>query len=177
MEFKLIQINISLVMRIKLRKKHILLISSVILIFLSLIFFIQTSKRIPVSKLEFETRDFWIFSEEITRYPSKIEVLENLTKIGVSTDIDKIDFGRIAMGMKVRKVINVYNKNPFKVKVHIKPYGNISHVINTTNSFILNSFEGKNVSIEATGKEVGSFSGEISVIVRKPKFDWLIWIL
>jgi hypothetical protein len=140
-------------------------------------FFIQTSKKIPASKLEFETKDFLIFSEEITRYPSKMEVLENLTKIGVSTDVDKIDFGRIAKGMKVRKLINVYNKNPFKVKVYIKPYGNISYVINTTENFILNSFEGRNVTIEAIGKEVGNFSGEISVIVRKPKFDWLIWIL
>ncbi len=122
-------------------------------------------------------RDFLVFTEEITSYPAKVTFIKNSKRIGISSDVDKIDFGIVATGTKVRKKIFLFNNNPCSVRVYIIPRGSIAEVVEAERSFTLRPFENKTVELTAFSLKEGNYTGEIEVLIRKPRFGWLTWLI
>ncbi|MCS7123137.1 MAG: hypothetical protein RMJ17_00980 [Candidatus Aenigmarchaeota archaeon] len=127
---------------------------------------------------EFDSFQNLLFEYEIHRYPAKIEIIKENRSIGISTDINVLDFGKIPLieGIeRVRKFIN-FTSNDYS-KVEIKFYGNISRFLKTSkNNFYLKPFENANVEIIFDLKKVkdyGNYSGEVRIFIIKPKIKWL----
>lgn len=150
---------------------------------LLLIFLIsyQPKPKEFVTNRTFETYSDLFFNYEITKYPSSGEVStvqptqERLT-LGVTIDPWNLNFGVIPAGNNFgTRFINLVNKKE-NAKISFKVYGNISPFVNfSKNDFILHSKE--NVTVEVNfytaSAKVGNYSGEIDVIVQRPKYDFL----
>jgi hypothetical protein len=128
-------------------------------------------------QMEIELRDWLLFTEEITRYPTRINVTANLTRLGVSTDIDKIDFGIVPLGVRVRKELSLVNHNPVRVKVRVRVRGPMGEFVHVADEFVMDPGEARTLMLAAQPTQVGSWEGEIEVVVRKPRWEWLMWLL
>lgn len=90
-----------------------------------------------------------------------LDVVEGAS-IGVSGDIDKLDFGTISNGMTVEKaaLVENYRKEPIKILVMVR--GNVSPFIEVLeNNFLLESNESRVVRLIAKPRnaESGHYSG------------------
>lgn len=123
----------------------------------------------------------FLFKHLEIHYQTKASVLPFLEKVGVSVDIDKIDFGIAAKGMQIRKVLNVTNSETLLAKVKVKVIGNISKFVKIEpNNFLLSPNNTQAITLEFFGKEIGNYTGEIAVRIEVPKYkfmeDFLRWI-
>ena len=122
-----------------------------------------------------------LYSYEILRYPSNVEIMdfgqlnENVT-LGFVTDSWNINFGSIpGNGTYVERSIEFTNKNDGQSKVDIRAYGNISPRIHfSQSSFVLERGEKAQVSIYlfSNNTEPGNYSGEVDVIVKKAIYNF-----
>ncbi len=168
------------------RQKRVSLALIVLLILLGIaIWYYPSGPRQFVSNQTFEKYSDPFFDYEITRYPSNVEIIlpqskEKLT-IGFVTDPWNINFGIIPVGSYGTRHLTITNSEKNKVRVNMKVYGNIKPLISfNKNNFILspNGSVYIDVFLNTTEKtQPGNYTGEIDVMVKKPKFDFLDWIL
>jgi hypothetical protein len=74
------------------------------------------------------------------------------------------------------RFINLANFKEKDAKISFKVYGNISPFVKfNKNDFILHPNENLTVevSFHAEGVKIGNYSGEIDVVVQRPKYDFL----
>ncbi|MEM5879268.1 MAG: hypothetical protein QXK48_03925 [Candidatus Aenigmatarchaeota archaeon] len=135
-----------------------------------------------VTNRTFETRSDFFFNYEIIRYPSSVSVsstgpTEEKLKIGVVVDPWNLNFGIIPVGKNFgTRFIDLENPTDKDVKINFKVYGNISPFVNfTKNDFILHKKEKITIEVKfyAEQAKIGNYSGEIDVIIQKPKYDFL----
>lgn len=167
----------------KIRTRVVVVIILVVLFFL--LIFSMSSQPHPkefATNRTFETRSDLFFNYEITRYPSSAEVSEvqptnERIVLGVVIDPWNLKFGIIPAGNNFgTRFVVLTNREEKDAKISFKVYGNISPFVNfSKNDFMLHPEE--NVSIGthfyATSAGVGNYSGEIDVIIQKPKYDFL----
>ena len=131
----------------------------------------------------FETHENLLFVYEMTRYPSDVEVTnpEEDILLGVTVDPWNLGFGIIPKGSYERRFLNLVNLEENNVKVGINPYGDIAPMISfNKNNFILRANESITVDVilRTTNTTVtGNYTGEIDIIIVKPKYDFLYHIL
>lgn len=156
-----------------------------VLLLLALFFFTTNLPYQPkgfVRNRTFEKHSDLFFDYEITRYPSAAQVSpfqpnqEKLT-LGVVVDPWNLNFGIIPKGNNfATRFIDLVNLREKDARIFFKVYGNISPFINfTKNNFILKPNESITVEVNffAEKAEIGNYSGEIDVIVQRPKYDFL----
>lgn len=122
-----------------------------------------------------------IYSYEILRYPSSVEIVdfdklkENMT-LGFATDSWNINFGSIpGNGTFVERKVEFSNKKDSPTKVDLKSYGNITPLIHfSQSSFILEPGEKVSVGIYlfSNNTDFGNYSGEVDVIVKKAIYNF-----
>lgn len=131
-----------------------------------------------VNKYKFEKFENVLFKYEIHRYPAIIQIIKENKTIGISTDVNALNFGKISKieGIeRIRKFIN-FTSNDYS-KISIEFHGNISKYLKATkNNFYLKPFQ--NITIEIifdmkNVKDFGIYSGEVRIFVIKPKIKWL----
>jgi hypothetical protein len=123
-----------------------------------------------------------LFDYEVTKYESKAEVTgiypsnKNLT-LGVVVDPWNMEFGSIPYGDNTdTRFISLENLKEKESKVIFNVYGNISPFVEfNKNDFILHSNEKTMVeaSFHANSSKIGNYSGEIDVMVKTPKYNFL----
>jgi hypothetical protein len=145
----------------------------------------DTSKQI-VSNQTFERKSDLIFNYEITKYPSHVQVSEvDLSKdnvtVGVVIDPWNLDFGIIPIGNNYgTRFVDLSNMKNQSATISFKTYGNITPFVKySNNDFILSSNDKESVKVifYATAAPVGNYSGEIDVIVKTVKYDFLSFLL
>lgn len=98
-------------------------------------------------------------------------------KIGVVVDPWNLNFGIIPVGKNFgTRFIDLENPTDKDVKINFKVYGNISPFVNfTKNDFILHKKEKITIEVKfyAEQAKIGNYSGEIDVIIQKPKYDFI----
>jgi hypothetical protein len=138
----------------------------------------NTAPEEYVQKITRESREDFFFKKDIIRHPARANItypqLENQTiKVGVSADTHELNFGLVIQNMTVRKFLNL-RTGDVNVKVCVVPYGSIKQFIEIEqNDFVMKTNESKQIMVEFSGDRVGSYTGEIDVIVKKPKHDFL----
>jgi hypothetical protein len=122
-----------------------------------------------------------LYSYEILRYPSNVEIMnldlrkENAT-LGFVTDSWNINFGSIpGNGTYVKRNVEFSNRKDSPSKIELRAYGNISsHVSFSQNDFILNP--GDKVSVDiylfSNSTKSGNYTGEIDVIAKKAIYNF-----
>ncbi|OYT25919.1 MAG: hypothetical protein B6U97_04740 [Candidatus Altiarchaeales archaeon ex4484_96] len=123
------------------------------------------------------------YSNEVVRFPSSANVTKpnsssGIIKVGIDPGTTALNFGRVFPDMPVRKYLELKNSEKQSVKVCVRKYGSIAPYLNTsTDSFILEPGQQRSVMVSFTGKELGSFSGEVDVYIRKLKYPQLTFLL
>jgi len=135
-----------------------------------------------VQNKTFEKHSDLFFNYEIIRFPTSAEVSpyqpnQQKLSLGVVVDPWNLNFGRIPSGKNfATRFIDLSNLKEKDAKVIFKVYGNISPFVNfSKNNFILKPNESVTVEVKfyAEKAEIGNYAGEIDVIVKRPKYDFL----
>ena len=163
-----------------------ILIISVIIIFILLvgfylIIFTESSIKEPenlVEKMTENTNEGIFLFERITRYPIRVYIpaFSNNITIGIAGQQEELDFGILPRHTIGRKLILVQNEDKIPAKVHLRVYGNITELVNfEKNDFVLEVNESITISVDA--HMTGNYSGEVQIIMRKPKNEFLGWLV
>jgi hypothetical protein len=165
------------------RKKWPLYLVLIIFMAAAAIFLLnnKTQEESVINKTVLAYSDLF-FDYEVTKYESGAEVTgiyssnKNLT-LGVVVDPWNIEFGSIPTGNNTgTRFISLENLKEKESKVSFKVYGNISPFVDfSRNNFILHSNEKTMVeaSFYTNSSKIGNYSGEIDVIIKTPKYDFL----
>jgi len=122
--------------------------------------------------------------DDVVRYPAKANVTAlNLSdrniKVGVAAQTYELNFGNVPQNITVRKFINLGNGEKGPVRICVKARGNIGpHVyFNPGDNIILSGGEQKDLEVAFNSTRTDLYSGEIDLIVRKPKYGALDYFL
>lgn len=120
-----------------------------------------------------------LFSYEINRYPANAEISnasgENIT-MGFALDPGNINFGIVPRGGNIgKRFITLDNTADEPSKITLVAYGNIAPMVKfSENDFLLWKGAPKPVEIileTENGTALGNYTGEIDIIVKKPKYS------
>lgn len=171
------------------KKKKLGKVEFLLLVLICVSFFLYTQIFYSVKPKKFvknytsEDRKTLFFVYKITRYPTFGNVtelkIENKTiSIGVATEPTQLNFGLIPANFTVRKIITIKNYENVPVKVKMKVFGDIKDFISfSRNDFILLPNEETKIYITFNATKLGNYTGEIDVIVKKPRSTILLPLL
>jgi hypothetical protein len=123
------------------------------------------------------------FNYKVIRYPTDVEITppESNMNVGVVTDPWNLDFGNLpGNGSYVKRYIGISNLKESYNRITIKPYGNITSLLNfSKNDFTLKENESVAVEVDmyTDSAKFGNYSGEIDVIIKVPKYNFLRMLL
>lgn len=121
------------------------------------------------------------FTYEVQRYPSVVEISNassiNLS-IGFSLEPWNLNFGIVPTGGSMgKRFLTLQNSEDAPANLQLKAYGNISPMVGfSENNFLLSKGTPRPIEIMLnTEKDTlpGNYSGEIDVIVKKPKYSFV----
>ena len=129
--------------------------------------------------------DNLFFTYEINKYPSYVEISNisdrNLS-IGFSLESSSLNFGVVPTGGNMgKRFLTLTNMQNDTAKMLFRTYGNISDMIKfNDNDFYLEIDVVKPIEIILETNEntpVGYYSGEINLVVKRAKYDFIKWFL
>ena len=151
----------------------------VIILLVIFIVFVASEGRpqadINTIKLHQETNTYMetnlLFNEEITMFLLYANVNNtNNSKLGISGDNDKLDFGRVPKSSIVRKFLSISNTHKMPSMIYIRSTGNISDYISAKdNETFIETNSTKEIEIAFNAKEEGSYEGKLYIISKTPK--------
>jgi|GEM_PF-3830424 hypothetical protein len=146
--------------------------------FLLLLLFLFKFEIAPTSNLtqiKIEKASDLFYDYEIFRYPVRARVLKGVFDIGINANPNTLDFGELPLGSKGKKFIWLNNSEK-EVKVEIKIFGEINPFLKIDEkSFELKSKESKLIQIEFYALKEGNFTGELDILIKKPKYPISLW--
>ena len=109
---------------------------------------------------------------------TEMKLDEEKVKIGVATQKYELNFGTVPHGVTVRKVIKLRNNEPRPAKIKFKACGSIKPFITfQENDVVLNPSEYREFEVSFNAGRVGNFTGAVDVIIKVPRYDFLIPIM
>ncbi len=172
-------------------KKNLLFAAGIILllglVMVSIFLGVYTETcQIPENFVEEESLEhsegFFIMND-IIRYPTKVNVTslnlsDRLITVGVAAQTYELNFGNVPQNITVRKFINLRNNEDIPVRICILKRGDVSPFIHISqDNLILQSNETGEIEIKFNSTEVRTYSGEIDITVRKPKYPLLKYFM
>ncbi len=123
-----------------------------------------------------------MFVYEVMRYPASGEIIKpegfnESIKVGIASDTDALNFGRVpGNGSYLKRYVHLNNTKE-ALKVSLKAYGNITPLIEfDENDFVLHKNESVEIGIvfnTVNAKAYGNYTGEIDIIFKKPQYGFL----
>ena len=141
------------------------------------------SPKAPATFVKNQTMDTdenALFTYEINRYPANVRISnttgENIT-VGFALEPGSINFGIVPTGGSAgKRFITLQNIAEKQSKITLTAYGNISQMVQfSDNNFLLSKDAPKSIEIIIQTKNetmLGNYSGEIDIIVKKPKYGF-----
>lgn len=165
-------------------KKVFLIASAIVLLLIfAIVYAFSAPYSAPSQFVENQTvtsEETMFFTYEISRYPTKVEI-SNITEknisIGFSLEPWNLNFGIVPTGGSMgNRFINLENTADRASKIKLVAYGNIADMVTfSDNDFLISKNAPKPVKITLETKKdtpLGNYSGEIDIIVKKPKYDF-----
>jgi hypothetical protein len=122
---------------------------------------------------------FYVFKLE-KNYTTKVSIIEekNTSNIFLGITGDNLEFGVIPLKAVSKRFFNLSNNDNVKdYKILLTVKGNISSMVNfDKNNFILRKEESATITVfldSSLALKPGNYTGEISVISKRPKFSFL----
>jgi len=126
----------------------------------------------------------FFMDNKIVRYPTSANVsLLNLSdkniKIGVAPQTYEINFGNVPQNITVRKFIKLNNTYNADAKVCFIARGSIGPLIKTPEGkeLVLLAHQDREVEIDFNSTEMGLYSGEMDIVIRKPRYDFVTYFM
>lgn len=135
-----------------------------------------------VSNKTLETSSNLLYSYEVTKYPSSAEVsnprpVNSTLTLGVAVDTSNLNFGIIPAGENTgKRSLQLANLEDAPAMVTIVDSGSVAPFVTfDRNDFVLQPRENTTVDavFHADNASIGSYDGQIDVIVKRPKFAFL----
>ncbi len=173
--------------RVKL-KIGLLVISIIAIIFLSSLLISYDQRRSPnqtefVNNMTFENSTDLFFYYGTTKYPASVQVRnvkpeDSSIVIGLSVDPWYLGFGIIPSGGNFgKRSLILTNTQDRDTKVNFRVYGNISQMVSfSKDNFVLHSSDSITINVfcRTTGTTPeGNYTGEIDIIVKYPKYEFM----
>jgi len=131
--------------------KYFMHISLIILLLVLIGFMIP---QVSFSKIE----------SEFTMSAQSINASEFNGKIGVATQTDELNFGRLPIGSKSTKFIDISNSFSRDSKTELFVEGNISEFVSFPNEIILAPSESEEITILFNSTQIGNYTGNFTSI-------------
>ncbi len=127
-----------------------------------------------------ENRQSLFFESICTSYPAYVNVtsVSESQNISIGFDISskELDFGTLPGGSISRKFLHISNPSSRRARIMVEASGSISGIIDFSNSDFLMD-PGASVDIRASiapeASESGVYSGEVTIIYRQPRLQFL----
>lgn len=158
----------------------VLMIIILIIAFACILFLTRTETKEFVDNRGVEKYSDAFFDYEIIKYPTDVKIYEpNASEritVGIVSDTNNMKFGIIpGNGSYAKRYLNLTNREK-DAKIFLHVYGDITPLVRFgKNNFIIR--ENENVMIDVLlntkGSEFKEYSGEIDVVIQRPKFDFL----
>jgi hypothetical protein len=121
-----------------------------------------------------ETTAGIFFDREVTQYPANLEVITRASDtVGISGDVNKIDFGILPQGGSSKKIVSIMNPRTSKVQARVYVNG-LGMVKSDPEKVSINPGASANVSLTANVTDavsLGNYSGTVDVLILIPKND------
>jgi len=162
-------------------KKEIIIFTILVVIFLLFILpkELDEPKEFTKEKIASDYSNL-LFNYKVIRYPTGAEIVNTATEnidVGVVTDPWNLKFGTIpGNNSYVKRYVGVTNLKEKYNKVKLKVYGNITPLVNfSKNDFVLDENESTvvEVNFHTDSAEFGNYTGEIDLVIKVPKYDFL----
>jgi hypothetical protein len=123
-----------------------------------------------------------LYDYEVTAYPTSVEVVESgpvteTITIGLVSDKDNLKFGKVPAGNNfVRREVQLTNTLDTPAFVYAQSFGSISDFVELNGGgVVLEGGEGTTVTVDfaTAGAEIGSYDGQIHIIVKRSKYPVL----
>ena len=126
-----------------------------------------------------EYRKGLFFEYQVFRYPSNFSVPSGKNvSVGIVTDPWNLNFGRIPKGFRVRRFVDLYNSNTAPIKMTVKVHGNISKFVRACpETRTIKPRESVRIEFSVQPGEEGTYVGEIDIVLIKPKFGVIAFLL
>ncbi len=163
-------------------KKFLVLIFALALmigVFLAMDFFPPSPTGNLISNQTVSVDESMLFAYEISRYPTQVEISnatgENVS-LGFSLEPWNLNFGIVPTGGNLgKRFLSLQNVAERPAKIYLNARGDISSMIVFSDNDFFLSKDIKQVEIVLQTKkdtQLGNYSGEIDVIVKRPKYDF-----
>jgi len=123
----------------------------------------------------------YLFIKDTTHFSMSAQVIKITgpeTKIGFAAQTDELNFGKIPLGGRSTKFIDVSNQFNYPAKIRLVMSGNITPFVDLSNEeMILGPLETGQISVCFNSREMGNYSGHINIISYLPKYDIGNWVL
>jgi hypothetical protein len=161
------------------------LITILILLVVAVVFILNKEPADPQDFVENKTVENYstfLYSYEIVRYPSNVEIkpaeeMDESVLLGFVVDPWNINFGIIpSNGSYATRTIEVANLEDRDNEVILKAFGNISDlIVFSKNRFVLKPEDKSSIEIFMYSKDSlpGNYTGEIDVLSKKPIYNFL----
>ena len=123
----------------------------------------------------------YLFTKNTTQFNMSAQVIKISgpdTKIGFAAQTDELNFGRVPLGGRSTKFIDVSNTfdSPVKLKAHLS--GNITPLIDLSEQeVLLGPKESTQMRVTFNSNAIGNYSGNINIISHIPKYSLCHWLL
>ena len=162
-------------------KKEIVVVAIVLIIFFFLIETVGPSEpKDLVNDTVILNYSNLLFNYKVIRYPTSAEIVpfsEKNINIGFVGDPWDLKFGTVpGNGSYITRYVSIKNSNESYNKIELKPYGNISTLVNfSNNNFVLNPNESVAVEVKfnTDSAAYGNYTGEIDIVIKVPKYGFL----
>ncbi len=136
-----------------------------------------------VENRTFEVYESPFFIFERVRYPSKVEIVEEGERmlLGFVTDPWNLNFGIIPLGGYGTRNVKIFNSENYSVRVKLYAYGSINPLIKfEKNDLVLKPNETLTINIflnTTNSTKPGNYTGEIDIVIKKPKYSFLQFLV
>ena len=156
----------------------------VVFILVAAIIFVFTPKVfIPTEIIENHTefvQPGLLFEQKVSRYPIKANVSEikydNETKlfVGIAGQTNEVNYGLAPINSSIRKIVKFKNNEAFPIRVSIYVYGAVApYVTMDENNVIINPGEFKEITTRFDARDLGYYTGEMTIISKMPHLPFL----
>jgi len=127
-----------------------------------------------------DTRSDIFFTYTSVRYPAKAEIInpsDNNLPIGINADTDRLDFGIVANGGSVKRMINLTTIDEKSSRMHVKAYGDIARMITLEKTDFV--FNGKTTVAVTFSSDApaGNYTGEVDVVIQRSNNDMVRYLI
>jgi len=100
-------------------------------------------------------------------YDAKVYVIPQKNTIGIATDKDGLNFGRVPLNYNSIKYITIHSRENYDVILTLSASGNISDFLSFEEKYVIKKGESLKVPISLNASRLGNYTGTVTISVSR----------